>query len=101
MTSVSAPRVDLTRFKEQGYLVVDDVLDGPTDLDPVVDEYATLLDEVAAHWHAAGHLAATYAELPFGERLAQILRERGPEGYQPFDISLPFSGVTEQTPIHH
>jgi phytanoyl-CoA hydroxylase len=101
MTSATAPSVDLDQFRDQGYLVVDDVLDVSEDLDPVVAEYAALLDELAAQWHAEGKLAATYAEFPFAERLAHVLSERGPEGYQPFDISLPFSGVTEETPIHH
>jgi hypothetical protein len=32
--------------------------------------------------------------------MAQVLTEMGPPGYAPFDISLPFSGVTEETPIH-
>jgi ectoine hydroxylase-related dioxygenase (phytanoyl-CoA dioxygenase family) len=101
MTSATVPGVDLERFREQGYLVVDGVLDVAHDLDPVVAEYAALLDELAARWYAEGKLTSTYAELPFTERLARVLAERGPEGYQPFDISLPFSGVTEETPIHH
>jgi hypothetical protein len=93
--------VDLDRFKDQGYLVVDGVLDVARDLDPVVAEYAALLDQLAAQWHAEGKLTSTYADLPFAERLASVLTERGPEGYQPFDISLPLSGATEETPIHH
>jgi hypothetical protein len=98
---MTAPRVDLDQFSDRGYLVVDDVLDVSEDLDPVVAEYTALLDELAAQWHAEGKLAASYADIPFAERLAQVLCERGPEGYQPFDISLPFNGVTEETQIHH
>jgi phytanoyl-CoA hydroxylase len=76
------------------------VLDPALDLDPVVAEYTALLDELAARWYAEGTIASTYAELPFAQRLAHVLTDTGPAGYAPFDISLPFTGVTEETPIH-
>jgi hypothetical protein len=100
MAVATTPKVDLERFHEEGYLVVEDVLDVREDLEPVVAEYTALLDDLAAKWHAEGKLTSTYAELPFAQRLARVLTEMGPRGYQPFDISLPFSGVTEDTPIH-
>jgi ectoine hydroxylase-related dioxygenase (phytanoyl-CoA dioxygenase family) len=93
-------RVDLERFNEQGYLVIDDVLDLHRDIDPVVQEYNALLESLVTSWLKEGKLSSTYADLPFAERLARVLNEVGPAGYQPFDISLPFAGVTEETPIH-
>ncbi len=100
MAVATGVRVDVERFHDEGYLVVEDVLDVARDLEPVVAEYTQRLDELASRWHAEGKLKSTYAELPFGLRLAQVLSETGRAGYQPFDISLPFSGVTEETPIH-
>ena len=100
MVIATAAKVDLERFQEQGYLVVEDVLDIDHDLEPVVAEYTALLDELAARWHAEGTLASTHTEFPFVQRLARVLTETGPKGYAPFDISLPFAGVTEETPIH-
>ena len=93
-------RVDVERFRDEGYLVVEDVLDVERDLEPVVAEYTQKVDELARRWHAEGKLSSDYAELPFVERLAQVLTEMGRGGYQPLDISLPFAGVTEETPIH-
>lgn len=95
-------RVDLDLFDLQGYLVVEDVLDPQEDLDPVVGEYEALLDELIARWHAEGTLTSTLAELPFAQRFARILQDAGEElnVMSHFDISLPFKGVTEQTPIH-
>jgi hypothetical protein len=97
-----ATRVDLETFNEQGYLIVDHVLDPERDLDPVVAEYDALLDELAGRWQAEGKLTSTYPELPFAQRFARILieapRELNVMSY--FDISLPFEGVTEETPIH-
>jgi phytanoyl-CoA hydroxylase len=100
--AVAATRVDLEAFEAQGYLVVEDVLDPRVDLEPVVDEYERLLDELTERWRADGRLAETFSELPFAERFARVLNEAPRElnVVQHFDISLPFEGVTEETPIH-
>jgi phytanoyl-CoA hydroxylase len=99
--SISTPvRVDVERFKEEGYLVVEDVLDVEREIEPVVAEYMALLEEMVGRWRADGKLTSTYADLPFAQRLGHVLQETGPTGYQPFDISLPFTGVTTETPIH-
>src|SRR5438552_70608 len=93
-------RVNVDQFYEEGYLVVEDVLDVERDLDPVVREYGEVLEREIGRWHAQGKIKSTYSDLPFAERLAAFLTETGRPGYQAFDISLPFAGVTEQTPIH-
>lgn len=93
-------RVDLERFEQEGYLVVEDMLDPAVDLDPVVAEYSALLDELSARWHQEGKLSSTYADVPFGRRLACVLSEMGMSYYQYFDIQLPFKGITEDTPLH-
>ena len=100
MTITIPARVDVERFNEEGYLVVEDVLDVARDIEPVVEEYMALLDELVARWQAEGKLSSAYTDLPFPQRLARVLNEMGPAGYAPFDISLPFTGVTEETPIH-
>src|SRR5438477_8254580 len=98
----SATRVDIDAFDEQGFLVVDDVLDPERDLDPVVSEYEDLLDTLVAGWHADGLLPSTFSELPFAQRFARVLVEapRDLNVISHFDISLPFEGVTAKTPIH-
>jgi len=100
MTVLTTPKVDLERFREQGYLVVEGIFDPVADLDPVVAEYSALLDTLSDEWVANGTIKRDYRELPFAERLAGVLNEAGPSGFQPFDISLPFNGVTEETRIH-
>lgn len=91
--------VDLDRFNDQGYLLLDDVFDPKQDLDPVVQEYTEVMDRVAAEWHADGTISSTYAGLPFAQRLAHVLNDAGPDGYRPFDISLA-GKITETTPMH-
>jgi phytanoyl-CoA hydroxylase len=67
-----------------------------------VNEYTALLDDLTHRWHADGWLPSTFADLPFAQRFARVLREAPSDlnVMSHFDISLPFAGVTENTPIH-
>lgn len=100
MVIAQPTRIDVDRFHAEGYLVVEDILDVKRDLEPVIEEYMALLETLVERWQADGTIASTYSDLPFAERLARVLSDAGPGSFQPFDISLPFSGVTEETPIH-
>jgi phytanoyl-CoA hydroxylase len=93
-------RIDLERFQAEGYLVVPGVLDPVEDLDPVVREYEALLDDLCGRLHAEGKLPSVYRDLPFGHRLTRVLNEADTDYSRHFDIALPLSGVTEQTPMH-
>ena len=88
-------------FEEQGYVVMEGLLDVEGDLRPLTDEYHELLDEKATKLHEAGRLSSTLSELPFGKRLAAILHETGGEFYQHLEISLPQNGISHETPMHH
>lgn len=90
----------LRRFEEDGYLVVEDALDPARDLQPVWDEYAGVLDDLAMALHQEGAIGSPYRELPFRERLIQVCVESGRNFPQHFDISLPQTGVTHDMPIH-
>ena len=98
MAGLSAAQ--LARFNEDGYLVVEGVLAPRRDIEPLLGEYAQVLDGIAESFHADGVLAATYRELPFTERLIQVCKESGRSVSQHFDISLPQTGVLPTTPIH-
>lgn len=90
----------LDQFYEQGFAVVEDVLDPQTDLEPLLDEYSMVLDALSRQWHEEGVLTSAYDELPFGPRLIEVVRESGRPYSQYFDISLPLGKITESTPIH-
>src|SRR5207248_1170121 len=47
MTVASPIRVDREAFERDGYVVIENVFDPAPDLDPVVQEYAAQLDELA------------------------------------------------------
>lgn len=90
----------LEHFTEEGYLVVEHVLDPDRDIAPVLAEYAGVLDGIAESLKAEGLLRSTYRELPFRERLIRVCAESGRNFPQEFDISLPQTGVKADTPIH-
>lgn len=94
--SLSQEQVD--RFNTEGYLVVEDLLSPERDLDPIVAEYAGVLDSLATELHDQGAIRSTYADLPFGPRAIQVFQESQAVHAQYFDFSLP-AKVTPQTPI--
>jgi ectoine hydroxylase-related dioxygenase (phytanoyl-CoA dioxygenase family) len=94
------PNVDTEFFAQNGYLVVEDVFDQETEIEPVVAEYMELLERLADQWSADGTIASRYDELEFPQRFARILADTGAPGFQYFDISFPTRGVTPQTPMH-
>ncbi len=86
-------------FARDGYLVVEDVLDQRTVLDPVRREYADLLDGLYRRWHAEGRVAPPPDGLDFDGRLLAAYRA-GCDWFQPMDISLPGDRITADTPMH-
>lgn len=98
MTVLTQSQVD--SFFEQGYLVLEEVVDTAEYLDPLVEEYEDRLDQLANDLFAQGKIASTYSDLPFGRRLTRIYAETGQVFAQYFDFSLPFKGVTADTPGH-
>lgn len=90
-------------FAENGYVVVDGVLDPKQDLQPVMDDYDQLVDNLAERWQAAGLVKSTYRGLPFEQRFTRVVQDAGEAGVKwidYFDLSLPQTGVTPETPIH-
>ena len=89
----------LSQFDEQGFVVVEDLLDPERDLQPLIADYSQLLGEVSEHYYSEGRLTSDYRELPFSQRFVKLMGELGPAWFQHFDITLPQSKVTA-TPIH-
>jgi phytanoyl-CoA hydroxylase len=87
------------QFGEEGYLLVEQVLDPETDLDPIIEEYKGVLDRLAQELYAEGKVTSTYVDLPFGERLTKIYAESGKVHAQYFDFSLPKGNIKENTPM--
>ncbi len=91
----------LSQFRQQGFVVVEDLLDPETYLDPLVSEYERRLDDLARQLLSDGQIRSTYAGMEFGTRLTRIYQDSGQVHSQYFDFSLPQKGVTMETPMWH
>jgi ectoine hydroxylase-related dioxygenase (phytanoyl-CoA dioxygenase family) len=87
------------QFEEEGFLLVEDVLDPHDDLSPVLAEYADVLESLAERLQADGSVADTFPDLPFVERLLALCEASGKALPEAFDFSLPQNGVRPDTPI--
>ncbi len=87
------------QFEDEGYLVVEGVLDQGSVLDPVRREYAALLDDLYAQWFDAGAVDAKPDGMSFDDKLLAAYRARC-DWFQPMDISLPGDRIRPDTPMH-
>ena len=92
-------REQLESFNEQGYLLVEGLLDPAADLDPVIAEYHTVLDALADQLCRAGRISDPCAHLDFNERFLRICEESCDVHKQYFDFSLPKGDVQPDTPL--
>jgi len=95
----SLSRAQVAQFHQQGYLLVENLFDPATDIDPIIEEYEGVLGNLADQLYAQKTISSTYAELPFGQRLIEIYKESGTVHAQYFDFSLPQADVRQDTPL--
>ena len=88
----------IAEFSDRGYLVIDNIFDPQTDLNPIMEEYLGVLEHLAQDLYAQGKIRSLYADLPFEERLIAIYQDSGKVHGQYFNPSLPADGVKENTP---
>ena len=66
MSLLSPKQID--HFNEQGYVVIEKVIDPTTVLDPVIDEYTQVLDFLANELYQSGQIVSEYSHLLFDQR---------------------------------
>lgn len=89
----------LEHFEYFGFVTTEGVIDPERVIDPVVDEYAGVLDTLADELYEQGKISSRYEDLEFGERMVQVYEESDEIHQQYFDFSLPQKGVTGDTPF--
>lgn len=89
----------LEHFEHYGFVTAEQVIDPDGVIDPVMEEYAGVLDVLADELYADGKISSRYDDLEFGDRVTQIYEESDEvyNGY--FDFSLPQGGIKEDTPF--
>lgn len=86
-------------FERDGCIVVENVFDQKTVVDPVRREYAGLLQSLIDRWIAEGALPPDVAGKSFDEQLRASYAARL-DWFQPMDISLPGGMIEADTPMH-
>lgn len=86
-------------FEKQGYLVVENVFDQETILDPVRAEYQVLLASLVDDWIAQGRIDKKLKDADFFAQL-EACYDAGCDWFQPMDISLPGERICADTPMH-
>jgi hypothetical protein len=89
----------LEHFDEYGYVLVRGVFDPEEDIDPVIEEYKGVLDNLAHDLYDSSEISSLYEELPFDERLIAIYQESDKVHAQYFDFSMPQKNVEPDTPF--
>ena len=89
----------IAQFEDEGYLVVEGVLDPETVLDPVIDEYTEVLDTLVRDLYAREEISSLFEGLDFAGRFTAVCIETGDVHKQYFDFSLPFQNVKPDTPF--
>ncbi len=92
-------REQLAHFHHFGFVAVEGVLDPETVIDPVMEEYAGVLDSLADKLLAEGKITSRYEEMEFGDRVTQIYAESGEVHNKYFDFTLSVANVTHDTPF--
>ena len=98
-TVAKLTNAQIAQFDEEGYLVIEDVLNPQQDLDPVIEEYSVILDRLARELYERDEISSLYTDLPFAKRLTQIQYQSGKSYSQHFEIALPKRNVADDTPV--
>ena len=76
----------ISQFNEDGYLVVEDLLEFKEDLEPVILEYEAILDNLVKRLFAEGEISSLYNDLSFAKRLTRVQHETSKIFFRNFDI---------------
>lgn len=86
-------------FEDNGYLVIENVLDQNSVISPIRNEYSELLDRLCETWADQGLLERFPATTSFESKLLSAY-VAGCDWFQPMDISLPGDRICADTPMH-
>ena len=89
----------LEHFEHFGFVAVEGVLDPEEVIDPVINEYAGVLNNLADKLYAEGKINSKYEDLEFSDRVTQIYAESGEVHNKYFDFTLSAANVTHDTPF--
>ena len=88
-----------TELREQGYTVLRGVLNPVEDVQPLIDEYGLILDELITSLHAEGKIPHQFLGLSTLDRLSAFVAETGDEFFQHLSIHVAFDSADANRPM--
>ena len=95
----SMTKEQLDHFNHYGFVAIENVLDPANVIDPIIDEYAGVLNNLADKLYAESKITSKYEDLEFSDRVTQIYAESGEVHNKYFDFTLSVANVTHDTPF--
>ena len=92
-------QAELKQFADEGWVLKRELLNPAVDTEPLLAEYAEVLDRLAQELYDDGEIESPYADLDFGDRLIACYEASGRVLAQHFDCSLPQASTTSSSPI--
>ena len=90
----------MTHLRENGYVIVDGVVDPHKMIAPILIEFEEVLDRLVERLIRGGHLDERFEGRQFEERFLAVSERSEVQLAQHFDFSLPQSGIKHDTPFH-
>ena len=97
-TGLTAEQVE--RFHTEGYLVVEGVLDAERDIEPVLGEYAEVLDGIARQLYDVGEIGSSLRQTWTSTSARRGLRGERAQFPAALRLQPAAAGVRRDTPIH-
>ena len=79
----------LDYFEEFGFLPLENVFDPVKVLDPIIQEYHGVLDDLIDDLYEEGRISSKFENSSFAEKLTKVMQETGESHASYFDFSLP------------
>ena len=79
----------LAYFDEFGFLPLENVFDPVTVLDPIIEEYHGVLDNLVDDLYQEERISSKFENSSFAEKLTKVMQETGESHALYFDFSLP------------
>ena len=102
MNGVSGTRFDreFAQLREEGYTVLRNALDVDQDVQPLVDEYSRVLDDLIESLCSAGKLSHAYVGLTPIERMCAFVADTGKKYFNYLSIFVPFAKIEPNRPMY-
>jgi phytanoyl-CoA hydroxylase len=88
------------QLREEGYTVLRNIIDVHRDIQPLIDEYSQVLNDLIESLFSAGKLTHAYSGLTPIERMSAFVADTGRKYFDHLSISLPFAKVRPDRPMY-